>query len=420
MLKYSLSNIIISLFLGMAIYISNSNGSNLKPVELSESDFFDRNFRVLHLDIKGKSSLEDALNTLELFEKAIQLETRNKFLSLVEHFDLLTSNFYGNGLALLLSCSKDGHFPLYRISELRSALKQSLVKLTNLNLKNMKLSQTCLQVLLPTHDIKVPFVCTPNDSENEVDMEQLITYFEDQKYEELKYKNRYLKKGEFFLKDEMIEAEILTSFQGQILNKCEIWSIGDNSKSNSSAYFIADRLRIDVIKKIITAETYTALAKEITRDFRIEIASSKTMPWFYYYVKNCNHTTVDLVQDNFPKMEGRDLYSLRNIIIHNNAIKNIILKKGENVSIDELCKVLSIWERTVYAFSYQEFVEAVNIFKRCGFENLARKLFKSTECAISNCLMLTYLHDDASILAMVPTDVINIICKYHWCASGMI
>jgi hypothetical protein len=382
-----------------------------KSVELSESDFFDRNFRVLHLDIKGPDSLQYTLNTLEMFERAIQLKTGVKFLSLIEHFDLLTSNFYGSELALLLSCSRDSQFPLYRISELKSALKEGSFELGKLNLKDMKFSQACLEVLLPTHDKKVPFLSTPSVRKDEVDIGQLISFFQNQKHEGLKYKNKILKKEQSFLKDEIIEAQIITSYQSLIMNKCEIWSVGDKSHWNSTAYSVADRLQIDVVKIIINGEKDEKLIEEFTKGFKIETTLNKTMPWFYYYVKNCNRETLDLAQDNSQKIEERELFSLRNLVIHNGIIKNITLKKGVNIPADELWKALSFWEGIENPFSYQE---AASTFKRCGFQNLAIKRFHNPEDVVTTCLMLTYLCDKTSIPTLLPREVINIICVYHW------
>lgn len=382
-----------------------------KPIELSESDFFERNFRVLHLDMKDQNSLQDTLNTLEMFERSIQIKTGVKFIGIIEHFDLVTSNFYGSELALLLSCSRDGQFPLFRISELKSALKEGTFDLTKLNLKDMKLSQTRLEVLLPTHNWKIPFINTQDAGKNGVDMEQLITYFKDHKYEGLKYKNNTLKKEENFSTDEWVEAKIISDFQSIIVNKCEIWSVGDNSQWKSRAFSFADRFRIDLVKNIINSEKYEELIEEFTLDFKIETTLGKTMPWFYYYAKKCNHKSLDLAKDNFSMIEEGNLFSLINIVIHNNIIENVILKDGVNVSVDELSKALSFWERKEGAFTYQE---ASTVFKRCGYQNLADKLFYNPEDAITNCLTLTYLYDHASILSILPREVINIICIYYW------
>lgn len=287
--------------------------------ELSESDFFDRDFRILHIDIIDNSplSIKKTLNILDSLEIAVQQIT-NVNLSIIQYFDLITANFDGSFLALLLTYSEKGVFPKYRVSNLKTVHETNALDLVELA-SNMLSSQTCVDILFPTHDQKSPFISTEDISSGQVCIEQLFHYFNNQ--EKIHYKNKILEKQE--KNDERVEAEAIISSEALIMNKCEIWSIGNNSKMTSSAYQIADWKRISFEKLIITEETYDLLAKRLTTDFKIETILSKTLPWFYYYTEKYAGEELDLSKPGFPNLNARDLFSLKSLIKNNNHIKKI-------------------------------------------------------------------------------------------------
>lgn len=292
--------------------------------ELSESDFFDRNFRVLHIDItdQSSSSILDALNSLDHLEAAVQEKT-NANLSIIQYFDLITANFEGGALALLLTCSDKGLFPKYRIGDLKRFYETDTSPIVG-TADDIGLSQTCTEVLLPTHDQLTSFIRTQDASYKQVHIEQLISYFNNQ--EKINYNNKILEKQKN--NDESLEAEVIISSEALIMNKCEIWSVGNNSKMKSTAYQIADRKRISLEKILITNESCDQFAEILGTCFKIETTLSKTIPWFYYYTKRHTEEELDLSKSGFPDLGARDLFSLKSLVKNNTQVKKIKFLDG--------------------------------------------------------------------------------------------
>lgn len=306
---------------------------------LLESDFFHRNYRVLHIDVVDNSSASmlDALNTLELFEKILQKKT-NVNLSVIQCFDLIMANFNGSLLALLMVCSDQGLFPKYQISELKKVYEMESFSCMDLIDEEMILSQACVNVLLPTHDRKNPFINSLEESHLKISMEKLIGYFNNQG--EFQFKDNTLEKQEN--NDKRVESEMILIAQASIMNKCEIWSLGNNKKMNSMAYGIADRLRISVEKIMLGSEFCIELAEKLIPGAKIEPLLSKVLPWFYYYAKKCVGEELDLSVFGFPSLEIRDLFSLKSLVENNShilKIKFLYQNAEKTIHASELCSL---------------------------------------------------------------------------------